>query len=198
MTAHNHTSFANPVFESQRAFRAIINALAHPGSIHNLEVNISPPDCFPVAAAAAILTLCDFETALWVCPGIANAKTITEYCTFHTGTMRAKTPGQAQFALADVTSKPLRLAGFAQGNAEYPDRSTTIICIAPSLIGGQTRLLSGPGIQSVSKLFVEGLPDDFGAQWAANHACFPLGVDIVFCSGASLVALPRSTGIVEV
>ena len=197
MTLQTHTAFSDPVFESQQAFRAIMDAMARPGSMQHVAIDISPPEAMPLAAAAAILALCDFETALWVCPSITNANAIADYCAFHTGAMRAKTKDHAQFALVDVTTNPLRLGGFAQGIAEYPDRSTTIICMAPSLIGGQTRTLSGPGIQTTANLFIEGLPGDFDAQWAANHESFPLGVDMVFCSGASLIAMPRSTRILE-
>jgi alpha-D-ribose 1-methylphosphonate 5-triphosphate synthase subunit PhnH len=198
VTHQNHAAFRDPVFDSQRAFRGIMDALAKPGIVQGLALNLSPPDVLPVAAAAAILTLCDFETELWVCPTITNANAIADYCAFHTGTKRSKTPDQAHFALIDLTSQKLGLADFAQGIAEYPDRSTTIICIVPSLIGGQQRTLSGPGIQNTVQFFAEGLPDDFDAQWAENHSSFPLGVDLVFCSGASLVGLPRSTRIMEV
>ncbi len=198
MTLQNHTAFADPVFESQHAFRGIMDAMARPGRMRNLSVDISPPDGLPLAAAAAVLTLCDFETALWVCPSIANAAVIADYFAFHTGATRAKAPEDAQFALVDVTSKSLRLADFSAGTAEYPDRSTTVIAIVPSLIGGSLRTLSGPGIQKTARFMVEGLPGDFGAQWADNHSGFPLGMDIVFCSGASLVALPRSTRIMEI
>ena len=197
MTVQKHSAFTDPVFEGQRAFRAIMNAMAQPGSLQSLALNISPPDGLPVAAASTVLTLCDFETTLWVSPTILNCDAIADYCAFHTGTMRARSPGEAQFALVDITSQKLQLDDFAQGIAEYPDRSTTIICIVPSLIGGATRLMSGPGIQTTARLMVEGLPDDFGAQWAANHAGFPLGIDLIFCSGASLLALPRSTRIME-
>jgi alpha-D-ribose 1-methylphosphonate 5-triphosphate synthase subunit PhnH len=197
MNVQNHTVFADPVFESQQAFRCVMNAMARPGSIQNLDIKISPPDGLPVAAAATILTLYDFETAIWVCPTIPNCDVIADYCAFHTGTMRAKSPDQAQFALVDVTSNPLCLANFAQGVAEYPDRSATIICVVPSLIGGNTRNFTGPGIQSIAQLFVEGLPYDFDRQQVANHASFPLGVDLIFCCGQSLVALPRSARIME-
>ena len=193
----DHGAFSDPVLESQRAFRGIMNGIARPGSIQSLALNILSPDGLPVSAAAAILTLCDFETALWVCPTITSADIIADYCAFHTGTMRAKTPDHAQFGLVDLASNPLKFADFAQGVAEYPDRSTTLICIVPSLTGGVTRTLSGPGIKTTTQFFVEGLPDDFGQHWAANHASFPLGVDLIFCSGASLVALPRSTRIIE-
>jgi len=44
---------------------------------------------------------------------------------------------------------------------------------------------------------VEGLPDDFAAQWAANHTLYPCGVDLVLCAGERLCALPRSVRVEE-
>jgi len=44
-------------------------------------------------------------------------------------------------------------------------------------------------------LEVDGLPDDFASQWAANHALFPRGIDLLLCSGATLAALPRSVAV---
>ena len=41
-------------------------------------------------------------------------------------------------------------------------------------------------------LEVTGLPDDFPALWAANHALFPRGADLLLCCGTTLAALPRS------
>jgi alpha-D-ribose 1-methylphosphonate 5-triphosphate synthase subunit PhnH len=41
------------------------------------------------------------------------------------------------------------------------------------------------------------LPADFAAQWAANRARFPLGVDMIVVADARLAALPRSTTIAE-
>ena len=38
-----------------------------------------------------------------------------------------------------------------------------------------------------------GLPQNFWAQWQANHALFPQGVDIIFCCSDRAVGLPRST-----
>ncbi len=46
-------------------------------------------------------------------------------------------------------------------------------------------------------LHVDGLPADFIAQWAANHALYPRGVDMVLCAGDRLCALPRSVQIGE-
>jgi alpha-D-ribose 1-methylphosphonate 5-triphosphate synthase subunit PhnH len=41
-------------------------------------------------------------------------------------------------------------------------------------------------------LTVDGLPPDFAALWAANHALFPRGVDLMLCAGNDVAALPRS------
>jgi alpha-D-ribose 1-methylphosphonate 5-triphosphate synthase subunit PhnH len=64
-------------------------------------------------------------------------------------------------------------------------------------MGGPHLRLSGPGIKGDATLAVSPLPKDFVAQWAANHAGFPLGVDLIFAADARLAALPRSTAIVE-
>ena len=57
--------------------------------------------------------------------------------------------------------------------------------------------LGGPGIKGEATLAASPLPNDFVAQWAANRAGFPLGVDLIFVVGARLAALPRSTTIAE-
>ncbi|MFT6698041.1 MAG: alpha-D-ribose 1-methylphosphonate 5-triphosphate synthase subunit PhnH, partial [Polaromonas sp.] len=62
--------------------------------------------------------------------------------------------------------------------------------------GGATRwTLKGPGIQNVNHLAVDGLAVDFLAQWMANHASFPRGVDLFLASAQQLVGLPRTTSI---
>ena len=52
--------------------------------------------------------------------------------------------------------------------------------------------MRGPGIETRAAISIAGLPDSFWSEWAANHALFPCGVDLVFTSGADLLALPRS------
>jgi alpha-D-ribose 1-methylphosphonate 5-triphosphate synthase subunit PhnH len=48
-------AFADPVFESQAAFRAILAAMARPGAIHPCGQGLEPPAPLSPAAAAAIL-----------------------------------------------------------------------------------------------------------------------------------------------
>ncbi len=102
----------------------------------------------------------------------------------------------AEFAFVDLAHDALDLARFAQGTPEYPDRSTTIIIKVESLTGGPALTLAGPGIPGTRALEIPGLPADFTAQWAANAARSPLGVDLIFVTNEAVIGLPRSTRII--
>jgi alpha-D-ribose 1-methylphosphonate 5-triphosphate synthase subunit PhnH len=118
---------------------------------------------------------------------------VAEFLRFHTDAPVVREPAHAAFALIDLRVDALDLSGFAQGTAEYPDRSTTVIALCDSVDAGAAMSLAGPGIAGMSELCITPLPESFAAQWAANRAAFPLGVDILFAAGDRIVALPRST-----
>jgi alpha-D-ribose 1-methylphosphonate 5-triphosphate synthase subunit PhnH len=61
--------------------------------------------------------------------------------------------------------------------------------------GASQWALKGPGIQDVNYVSVDGLAADFLAQWTANHASVPRGVDLFLASAQQLVGLPRTTSI---
>jgi len=191
----NALAFADPTFESQAAFRRIMRALSAPGTILACGQALAPPAPLARAAAAALLTLADFETPLWIAPSFPAA--VGDYLAFHSGAPRAAAPGKAAFALLDLSADGLDLARFALGTAEYPDRSTTIVAQVSTLAADPRLRFSGPGIKGEATLDVAPLPTNFLAQWAANRAGFPLGVDLIFIADARLAALPRSTAIVE-
>ncbi len=190
-------AFADPVFQSQAVFRNIMRAMAQPGTLVPVEVELAPPAPLTSAAAAALLTLVDFETPLWIAPSFAAAsgRAVADYLVFHTGAPLAHSPDKAAFALVDLIGDELRLADFAQGTPEYPDRSTTIVAQGASFGAGAPLKLTGPGIDGEMELQAAPLPHDFLAQWAANRARFPLGVDLVLASEAELIGLPRSAAI---
>jgi alpha-D-ribose 1-methylphosphonate 5-triphosphate synthase subunit PhnH len=185
-------AFTDPVFESQAAFRAILAAMARPGAIHPCGQGLEPPAPLSPAAAAAILALADVETPLWIAPPCSATDEISAYLRFHTGAPLAAAPNKAVFALTDAASDALRLADFAQGAPNYPDRSTTLIVQVSSLAQGQRFALAGPGVCGKTMLVVAQLPKDFIGQWATNRAAFPLGVDCILASGAEVATLPRS------
>lgn len=190
------SGFHEPVFDSQDAFRAAMMALANPGRLCPAGRGLGSTP-LPAAATALVLSLCDFETKLYLAPSIATGTGAAEYLRFYTDAMLVDDPSDAAFAVVDLARDGLDLPIFAKGSADYPDRSATVIAMATSLSCGAPWVLAGPGIAKTAYLRVEGLGRDFADQWRANRALFPLGVDILFATSDAVVGLPRSTRIIE-
>jgi alpha-D-ribose 1-methylphosphonate 5-triphosphate synthase subunit PhnH len=184
--------FADPVLDSQRAFRAVLDAIAHPGRIVTVPGPDAPPSPLGLASAGVCLTLLDFETPVWL-DAVAATAQVRDYLTFHCGVPLVVTPAEARFPLiADPTRMP-PLAAFDAGTDERPDRSATLIVQVRELVSGTGRRLSGPGIDGDARLDVDGLPLGFWDTVRANTACFPRGVDLLLCAGDRLAALARTT-----
>jgi alpha-D-ribose 1-methylphosphonate 5-triphosphate synthase subunit PhnH len=186
--------FADPVLDSQRAFRALLDAMGHPGRVVEVPGSETAPDPLHPATAAVCLTLADFETPLWL---DARATTLEglAYLQFHCGCRLVDTPGQGRFALiAEPASMP-PLTAFDPGSDESPERSTTVIVQVETLTAGRGRRLSGPGIRTEARLEARGLPEAFWRDFRHNHALFPRGVDVLLTAGRLLAALPRTTAV---
>jgi alpha-D-ribose 1-methylphosphonate 5-triphosphate synthase subunit PhnH len=179
--------FADPVLESQACFRAVLDALARPGTLHEAGVGlVVPPAPLAPAAAAVLLTLVDGETGLWMAPEFVGSR---DWVNFHCGTVPVAAADTAAFVL--TTGLP-DLAALEAGSDEQPDASATVILQVAAFGRGRRLRLSGPGLRVPAALAVDGLPADFSLLWAANHALFPRGVDLLLCCGNTLAALPRS------
>ena len=184
--------FADPVLDSQRVFRAVLDAIAHPGRVLTLPGPDTPPAPLGGASAGVCLTLLDFETPLWL-DAVAATAGAQEYLRFHCGVPLVETPAQARFALiADPASMP-GLQAFDAGTDERPDQSATLVVQVGALLVGTGRRLSGPGIDGEARLGVEGRPPGFWDAVRANAARFPRGVDLILCAGDQIAALPRTT-----
>lgn len=177
--------FANPAHDSARAFRAILTAMARPGTIREVAAGAGPAPLSP-AAATVLLVLCDRTTPLYLAPG-HDSPALRDWIAFHCASPLV---GQAEaaFALGDWAGlQPLD--AFAAGTPEYPDRSITLIVDGHDFDAPPARL-RGPGIRGETSL---ALPDP--AAFRRNHARFPLGWDAILTSGGRLAAIPRSTEI---
>jgi alpha-D-ribose 1-methylphosphonate 5-triphosphate synthase subunit PhnH len=180
--------FADPVLSAQSTFRAILDAMSRPGTIHMGGQGLTPPAPLMPASAACLLTLVDAETSLWLDDGLAAAR---DWIGFHCGA-----PAAPQEAAGFVLALALPdLTALGAGSDDGPQDGATVILQVASLRSGQRHTLSGPGIKVAATLDVAGLPDDFVSTWAENHARFPRGVDLILCAGDELVALPRSVRI---
>lgn len=187
--------FTNPVADAQTAFHALMHAMANPGQVFPLSPVTMPPQPLTPELGVVAATLLDHDATFWCDSMIASDDNASAWLTFHTGSPRVDSPALAQFALVTNASHMPRLADFAQGEPEFPDRSTTIILAVASLEQGQGLVLQGPGIESEGTLFVDGLPQDFVAQWQANGSQYPLGVDLILVCANCVAAFPRTTRI---
>jgi alpha-D-ribose 1-methylphosphonate 5-triphosphate synthase subunit PhnH len=169
--------------QSARAFRAVLEAMARPGSLQRL-AGAAPPAPLSPAAGAVLLTLVDATTPLYLA-GAADCALVREWVRFHLGAPLCGAE-QASFALGRWQDlRPLNR--FAIGSAEYPDRAATLIVEMDDLRQSGTTL-RGPGIRQKAQL---SLPET--AAFQANHALYPLGFDCLFTCGDLVAGLPRST-----
>lgn len=190
-TAGLKPGLADPVHDSQRVFRGLLTALAHPGRRVELDGGVEGPVPLDPATTAAALTLLDYDTPLWI-DWIADTPPLRAYLKFHCGCPLVERSQDAVFGLVTDPANMPRLALFAQGLDQYPDLSASLLVQVPSLEDGPAATLSGPGLRAPAQIAPAGLPDWFWNDWRLNAAQFPLGVDIFFTCGRTVIGLPRS------
>lgn len=187
--------FVEPVLGAQRGFRALMDALANPGTIRQLDLGVSPPAPLTAELAVVALTLCDRESPFWLDSQLIDSTSVSAWIRFHTGAPVITEAAAAHFALLADAANLLPLGRFSLGTDEYPDRSTTVAVALPSLSGGVPFTLRGPGIKDEVTIAPAGLPGDFHAQWLENQAQFPRGVDLLLVAGGEVIGLPRTVRI---
>lgn len=189
--------FADPVHDAQACYRLALRAMARPVLRWTMDAGRMPLPPAPLGRvmAALALTLCDQDTTVWLSVPL-RTRDVRNWLRFHTSCPMTDNPAEAAFALAAHGSELPRLDAFRQGDARWPDRSTTILLDNVRFIGDAAcpgLTAEGPGIRERETLICSGLPEDFPAQWAASRAAYPLGVDMVLIDGFSLAGLPRTT-----
>nr|WP_320142748.1 phosphonate C-P lyase system protein PhnH [uncultured Cohaesibacter sp.] len=185
----------DPVFQTQRLFRSIMDAMARPGTIHALKTDAQPPASIYPLTAAVLATLADADTPIWLEGRLSGNLTLTSWLTFHIGAPFATEPDGASFAVLKGGKEMPALDVFAKGTQDYPDRSATLIIEVEALSDMPKWFLSGPGIKEQNGLMVSDLAPLFLSQWQDNQGIFPRGVDIIFVSREAIACLPRTTNI---
>lgn len=189
--------FSDLALQSQSAFRVIMDAMAQPGRIHKApEPVMAPAPLNPVAAMAA-LTLCDYDTPVWLDHALKQNDEITAFLAFHTGAPIVSDMRDAAFAFISNGKKMSDPQRFGLGTDAYPDRSATLIVQVEALTNSAGVALTGPGIETKRHFGAAPLPGNFWGMARANHALYPRGVDFLFCTATELACLPRSTRIEE-
>jgi alpha-D-ribose 1-methylphosphonate 5-triphosphate synthase subunit PhnH len=183
--------FETPVFDAQRCFRVLLRAMSGPGL--PVAWNASGLDMQPAEAAAAALTLLDYETPVSLAGPFAS-DSWRDFMTFHTNAPIVA-PSEAAYVLTDWQSLPAFMHELRTGTPEYPDRSATVLIQVAGFTSGLLVMFSGPGIQGERGFQAEGLDGGFWDAAIRNSGLFPLGLDFIFCGPGAIAALPRSTRI---
>ena len=198
----------DPIRASQYIFRVVLDALANPGSIQQAIVHPRIRTEASIASpylASVLLTLLDHEVSLHVAPGpngesLAALATLADLMVRRTRTTLLEA-GPADFVVADAAGMENGLPEMLRrGSLEYPDDGATLVVDVPSLdgpLGGDLELtLTGPGIESVRRLQLAGLPAAFFHSRNRAVANYPMGIDLLLVDEAGrVVGLPRTTRI---
>ncbi len=187
------TGFDDPTHDSQRTFRAVLNAFAHPGRIGDLERTPNPAGPLCGASAAILLTLADGDAPVWLAPSF-DQPAVRDFIRFHTGAEIVARREDAAIAVLSETDAGY-LAGFPIGTDTYPDRSATLLIQVPSLDGSAPRTWRGPGIDGRIEVSVPGVPESFWDNRRADRESFPCGLDIVFATASRILAFPRGVAV---
>ncbi|MBO0906154.1 phosphonate C-P lyase system protein PhnH [Jiella sonneratiae] len=184
--------FANPVFDAQAVFAAVLQAISRPGTVADCGSRAAPPAPLSPAQGAILLALADAETGLFV---EAADAALEAWLGFQTGARLTEAAG-AEIAVAGRFDRSA-LGRFPLGTLAYPDRSATLIVEVPSFNAGPPLRLSGPGVRGSAEIRPAGLGEGFVAARRANRALAPCGLDLLLTCGSRVLALPRSTLVEE-
>lgn len=192
LSAHTDlpAGFSNAVVAAQATFRAVMEAMARPGSLHKVGAEVGVPHGLMPATAALALTLFDHDTPIWLDDPL---RSIAPWIRFHTGAPVTTDAAQAGFAVAHAAAALPELERFALGTPEYPDKSTTIILQVGSLVDGRSYQLRGPGIDGVATMCIADTAGDLIDRLAINAVLFPRGIDLVLVHDDAIIAIPRTT-----
>ena len=186
--------------DAQQVFRAVLGALARPGTVMAL-----PPGPVRTLAPAVVpvLGLADLGTGVCLLEnGIRHSAGEFQHWADAVATATSAPLWPAELARLVAALRPVtadEVLGFCRGTAEAPEDAALVSLAVADLDGGDRRWrLSGPGIADTAMLAPRGLPDGFVAARAEAVAGYPAGIDVLLVTDDfRVVGLPRTTTITE-
>ena len=184
--------FADPTRDAQRAFRAILDALARPARPCPLEGPAEPPAALGPGLAAVALTILDEDCTVWLGGELALDAEVAAWLAFHAGVQRTDSPAAADFVISAPAALP-PLDSLALGTDEAPHLSATVVLDVRGCGGAARFTARGPGIDGTAELRAPWASDGFADAWQRNTELFPRGVDLLLVDSGTVTALPRTT-----
>lgn len=188
--------FADPTHDAQRAFRAVLDALAHPTQAFGVAGPDTAPSELGPGLAAVALTIFDESCVVWL-DSRRTDSVVPEWLAFHTGVRTTADPAIADFVVCEPATMP-HLGDLRVGSDEAPDRSATVLIDARGTLGCRVFAAAGPGINGTRDYSANWADEDFAAQWQTNTEKFPRGVDLLIVGQADVTGLPRTTRLTDI
>lgn len=185
------------LFDAQRHFRVLLDAMARPGTICSLnDVRLSPPG-FYVATALIGFALMDTNVKFYIDWKDARADS---YFTVNTAAQAAQAE-QADFLFVKGNKYSDVVAKAKVGEYAYPENGATVIIEVEQLsaepeAAAHCITLKGPGVNSQAKVYVQGLQLDFLKDIKEKNVEFPVGVDAIFTDKENhIFCIPRTANV---
>jgi alpha-D-ribose 1-methylphosphonate 5-triphosphate synthase subunit PhnH len=172
------TPFLTPrAAREQRVFRALLNAMARPGTVHT--ANPHPQSGRFAAAVSLLEAVLDHEVTFAIVPEQAD---LTDTLLRLTGSYVAP-PDQADYLLGEGGGVLRALQQAKEGTAEFPDKSATVLAVVAALSaapgGGLPLKLAGPGIRETRTVWVDGFAPECRGAFVERNRDLPMGIDLV-------------------
>jgi alpha-D-ribose 1-methylphosphonate 5-triphosphate synthase subunit PhnH len=179
--------------DAQQTFRAVLEALARPGTTTTL-----PPGPLGTIASAVVpvLALADLGTGICVLENDGDG-TGDAVATATSAPLWPAELARLVAAIRPITDEEVR--SFSRGTALTPEEGALVSLAVADVDGGQRRWrLTGPGIADEAMLAPRGLPGGFVAARTAAVSAYPAGIDVLLVTDdGRVVGLPRTTTITE-
>ncbi|WP_420548153.1 phosphonate C-P lyase system protein PhnH [Curvivirga sp.] len=188
----NIPGLQDPVHSSAEVFRVLAKVMSEPGTVEELTEICGHPDELLKAASAAILTLADMDTSLYLSSEL-DSPISRGFLTLHTGVKIVDSANQADFVIATQDTDISQYQDLPVGDPQYPDQSATLIIQVSNIRGSKKVTLNGPGIENIKQVQMPDLPDSFFSWRDMKNSLYPCGIDIIFASNTELMAIPRTT-----
>jgi alpha-D-ribose 1-methylphosphonate 5-triphosphate synthase subunit PhnH len=192
------------VFDSQAAFRALLDALSRPGSVCRL------PDCsyagaprgFCTPALSILKTLCDHRVSF----SVGADSRDSEWVRYLEANLATPFKGveEADYVLFDGTRFDEDFSRLKRGSAEFPETSATAVLCVSRLAEGAGEadakpcrlVLTGPGVRERTSLTLTGLDHRYTEERGRANRFPPMGIDLFLVDPEGRVAgIPRSSAV---
>ena len=184
------------VLDAQEQFRLLLDCMARPGKINVLpDMDILPPA--GINKGGTLIALSLFNADVSFCSLADNSDEITAYLALNTGATVAEV-NTADYIFLNGHQNPDLIDGAKHGNLSYPDESATLIIDVDKIavepfLNSIKLLLKGPGIETETVVFVEGINPRLLEAVKELNLEFPLGIDLMITDQQNnLICIPRS------